>query len=123
MLMFAKAFPPGAKLLTVHAPAGPVKVWATRSADGHTRVTVINKDSQPHRIELQLPPSAGRASVEWLRAPSVAATSGVTLGERSFGAETTTGVLPGPESVQPVPSLWGWYSIDVPAYSAALLTR
>ena len=30
MLLFAHAFPPGAQLLPVSAPAGPVKVWATR---------------------------------------------------------------------------------------------
>ena len=29
MLMFAQAFPPGARLLPVTAPSGPVKVWAT----------------------------------------------------------------------------------------------
>ncbi|MBV9805399.1 MAG: hypothetical protein JO130_19530, partial [Solirubrobacterales bacterium] len=55
MLMFAQAFPPGARLLPVHAPATPVKVWASTGPDGHTRVTLINKDSRPHRVELQLP--------------------------------------------------------------------
>ena len=29
MLMFARAFPPGARLLPVHVAGGPVKVWAT----------------------------------------------------------------------------------------------
>ena len=32
--MFAQAFPTGAQLLPVTAPAGPVKVWATRALDG-----------------------------------------------------------------------------------------
>src|SRR6202044_1846291 len=36
LLMFSQAFPPGAVLLPVAAPAGPVKVWATRAPDGHT---------------------------------------------------------------------------------------
>jgi hypothetical protein len=123
MLMFAQAFPPGAQLLGVHTAPGPVKVWATRGTDGRTRVAVINKDDRPHRVELQLPLAPGRASVEWLRAPGAAATGGVTLGGRSFGAETTTGVLPGPVSVERVPTLFGWYSLQVPAYTAALLTR
>jgi hypothetical protein len=122
MLMFAQAFPAGARLLPVHAPSGPVKVWATSGPDGHTRVTLINKDSRPHRVELQLPPTTGPAELEWLRAPALTATSGVTLGGRSFGAETGTGVL-GTPRMQPVAQLFGSYSIELPADSAALLTR
>ena len=34
LLMFAQAFPPGARLLPVSAPAGPVKVWATEAPTG-----------------------------------------------------------------------------------------
>ncbi len=122
MLMFAQAFPPGAQLLPVHIPAGPVKVWATHGPDGHTRVALINQDSRSHRVELQLPSAGGQAELEWLRAPSVAATAGVTLGGQTFGAETLTGSLPAPQ-LQPASQLLGWYSIQVPPYSAALLTR
>lgn len=122
MLMFAQSFPPGAQLLPVHAPSGPVKVWATHGPDGRTRVTLINQDSQPRTVELQLPSAGGPASLEWLRAPGVAATTGVTLGGQSFGAETSTGSLPAPR-LQPASQLLGWYSIRLPAYSAALLTR
>jgi hypothetical protein len=123
MLMFAQAFPPGARMLPVHAPATLVKVWATNGPDGHTRVTLINKDSKPHRVELQLPPgSGGTASLEWLRAPGASATGGVTLGGQTFGAETGTGLLAAPQG-QPVSQLFGWYTIDLPADSAALLTR
>ncbi len=123
MLLFAQAFPAGAQLLAVHAPAGPVKVWATRDPAGRTRVAMINKDSRPHRVELQLPPALGQAELEWLRAPRVAATDGVTLGGQTFGPETSTGLLAGVPAVHPVSQLLGWYSIQVPAYSAALLTR
>ena len=42
--MFAQAFPPGARLLNLSAPSGPVKVWATQGTDGTLRVTVINED-------------------------------------------------------------------------------
>jgi hypothetical protein len=122
MLLFAQAFPPGARLLPVRAPAGPVKVWATRAPDGHTRVTLINKDSRPHRIELQLPPALGQAELKWLRAPGSGATGGVTLGGQTFGPETSTGLLAGEPAVRPVSQLLGWYSINLPAYSAALLT-
>jgi len=107
----------------VHAPAGPVKVWGTLAPDGHTRVALINKSPTAQRVELQLPPAAGPTEIEWLRAPGAGARSGVTLGGQSFGARTTTGVLPGPGGVQPVPQLLGWYTIRVAGYSAALLTR
>jgi hypothetical protein len=122
MLMFARAFPPGARLLPVHAQGGPVEVWATRAPDGSTRVALINKDSRPHGVELQLPSTGGQASLEWLRAPGAAATGGVTLGGQTFGPATTTGRLPAPQ-LQPVSALLGAYSIQLPAYSAALLTR
>jgi hypothetical protein len=122
MLMFAQAFPPGAQLMPVQMAAGPVKVWATHAADGHTRVTLINQDSRPHPVELQLPSAGGPGSLEWLRAPSVSATTGVTLGGQTFGAETSTGSLPAPQ-LQPASQLLGWYSIQLPPYSAALLTR
>jgi hypothetical protein len=122
MLMFARGFPAGARLEPVREPAGPVTVWATLAPDGHTRVTLINKDSHPHRVELQLPPSSAPAELEWLRAPSVSATGGVTLGGQSFGAETGTGALGAPQ-VHPVAQLFGSYSIELPPASAALLTR
>ena len=123
MLMFAQAFPAGARLLRVSGPAGPVKVWATIAPDGQIRVALINQDSQPHRVELQLPPAGGPAELEWLRAPSPTATAGVTLGGRSFGLATRTGRLPAAPVLQRVSQLLGFYSIDLPAYSAALLTR
>ncbi|MGN6869450.1 MAG: glycosyl hydrolase family 79 C-terminal domain-containing protein [Solirubrobacteraceae bacterium] len=122
MLMFARAFPAGARLEPVREPPGPVKVWATLAPDGHTRVTLINKDSHPHRVELQLPPSSAAAQLEWLRAPSASATGGVTLGGQSFGAETSTGTL-GSQQAQPVAQLLGSYSIELPPASAAILTR
>ena len=73
-------------------------------------------------MQLQLPPSDLPAEVEWLRAPSPSATSGVTLGGQSFGAETSTGVL-GAEHGQPVAGRLGSYSIELPPASAAILTR
>lgn len=122
MLMFAEAFPAGARLLPVRQAPGPVKVWATLAPDGHTRVTLINKDSQPHRVEVQLPPSAAPSEIEWLRAPTASATSSVTLGGQSFGADTGTGTL-GPPHWQPAGQLFGWYSVELPPDSAALLFR
>src|SRR5581483_6100728 len=55
MLMFSQAFPAGARLVPVRAPAGPVKIWATLGLDGHTWVTLINKGSRARWVELWLP--------------------------------------------------------------------
>jgi Glycosyl hydrolase family 79 C-terminal beta domain len=124
MLMFAQSFPPGSRILPVTQSSGPVKVWATRGSDGHTRVVLINKDpANSYPVDLNLPGVGGPATVEWLRAPSAGATSGVTWGGQTFGAQTTTGALPGPAQTQPVLSNTGDYSITLPPASAALLTQ
>ncbi|MFZ0042127.1 MAG: glycosyl hydrolase family 79 C-terminal domain-containing protein [Solirubrobacteraceae bacterium] len=122
LLMFAQAFPPGARLLPVSVPAGPLKVWATRATDGTTRVVAINQDTtNPHTVSVQVPGAVAAGSLEALQAPSVSATSGVTLGGQTFGAETTTGTLPAPATT-PVAPVLGTYSFNVPAGSAQLLT-
>ena len=121
--MFAQAFPPGARLLNLSAPSGPVKVWATQGTDGTLRVTVINEDpSAEHDVALQLPGASGTGSLETLTAPSLSSTSGVTLGGQTFGSETATGKLPGPLSTMAVAPASGTYTVPLPAGSAAMLT-
>jgi hypothetical protein len=124
LLMFARAFPPGARLLAVNAPGGPVKVWATQTPDGTIRVVLINKDTTAdHTVALELPVGGvSGALLESLQAPSVASTTGVTLGGQSFASPTTTGTFPGPESSSRVLPTLGSYSIDLPPASAAMLT-
>jgi hypothetical protein len=123
MLMFAQAFPPGAQLLPVTAPTGPVKIWATRSTTGRTRVVIINKDDvNSQTVQVQVPGAGGSASLEWLRAPSIVATDGVTLGSQSFGAETRTGALAAPVA-DPMTATSGTYTIELPPASAVLLTQ
>ncbi len=126
LLMFSQAFPPGARLLPVTAPSGPVKVWATIGVDGVTRVTLINQDTTAeHDVQVTLPASAapsGTASLESLTATSVSATSGVSLGGQSFGDETTTGALPGPPATSTVVPVAGAYTVSLPPGSAAMLT-
>ena len=123
MLMFAEAFPPGAQLLPVSAPAGPVKVWATRSPTGRTRVVVINKDPvNTQTVQVSVPGSGGAASLDFLRAPSIAATGGVTLGSQSYGTATRTGLLK-PAITSPITASGGVYTIELPAASAVMLTQ
>ncbi|MGZ4191317.1 MAG: glycosyl hydrolase family 79 C-terminal domain-containing protein [Solirubrobacteraceae bacterium] len=126
LLMFAQAFPPGARLLQSTGAGGtgsPVKVWATQSGDGAVRVTLINKDpAAEHDVQLSVAGATAPGSLETLRAPSITATSGVTLGGQTFGDETTTGTLPGPPATTPVAPVAGTYTVPLPAGSAALLT-
>ncbi len=123
LLMFAQAFPPGARLLSVTAPSGPVKVWATVGADGTTRVVLINQDSSAeHDVSLQLPGAVAQASLETLNAPGITATSGVTLGGQTFGAATSTGTLAAPLLTTPLAPAGGAYTIALPPASAAMLT-
>ena len=123
LLMFAQAFPPGARLLdTSVSPSGPLKVWATRDARFHTRVVLINKDpSTAYQVTLDVSGFSGSARLELLRAPSASSTDGVTLGGRGFGRQTASGALPPPRTQTVTPTL-GRYTVTVPAASAALLT-
>ncbi len=123
MLMFAQAFGPGARLLPASVPSGPVKVWATRAPDGTVRVVLINKDpTNSYPVQLQLPGSGASATEEWLQAPSVTATDGVTLGGQTFGDATTTGLLAGTLSEPAIAPVSGAYSLQLPPASAVMLT-
>jgi hypothetical protein len=125
MLMFAQAFPPGARQLSVTAPGGLLKLWATQAPDGHIRVMMINKStSAGYQVHVQVPGSdiAGQASLDWLQAPKVSSTGGVTLGGQSFGNQTTSGTLGSPQT-QPALSVAGSYTVDVPPARAVLLTQ
>ncbi|MBV9423671.1 MAG: hypothetical protein JOZ98_12225 [Solirubrobacterales bacterium] len=122
LMLFAQAFPPGAQLLQASAPGGPVKLWATHAPDGHTRVVLINKDpSAAHEVAVSVP-GASAASLDWLTAPSAAATSGVTLGGQTFGGETPTGLL-GPPQTVPISAVAGAYAVNLPPASAVMLTQ
>jgi hypothetical protein len=122
LLLFARAFPPGARMLALSAPTGPVKAWATQAPDGHVRVVLINKDpSVGVTVHVELPGGAQDVTAVALRAPALSATTGVTLGGAGFGASTSTGVLPLAPGLPLSPSD-GYYTVPLPAGSAVLLT-
>ncbi|MGI8411972.1 MAG: glycosyl hydrolase family 79 C-terminal domain-containing protein [Solirubrobacteraceae bacterium] len=123
MLMFAQAAPPGSQLLPVSVASGPVKIWATRGLDGRVRVVLINQDpGSSHEVQLETGASTV-ASLQWLLAPSVSATSGVSLAGRTFGAQTDTGTLAGTLNVSYVDPASGAYTVALPPGSAVLLTQ
>jgi hypothetical protein len=120
LMMFAQAAPPGSRLLRVSS-AGALSAWATRARDGQIRLVLINPSaSADETVALNASGRRAAATVERLLAPSLTATSGVSLGGQSFGANTDSGQLsPRASSVAP---RRGSYVVVVPAASAALVT-
>ncbi|HET8980101.1 MAG TPA: glycosyl hydrolase family 79 C-terminal domain-containing protein [Solirubrobacteraceae bacterium] len=121
MIVFSKMLGPGAQLVPVHvtkSPAAHLKAWAVRVSGNVMHVLLINKGSRRQRVLLRLH-ATGPATVQRLRAPSVSARSGVTLGGQHLtpaatwqGTATTEAVTAGPSGPQ----------VSVPGYSAALVT-
>ena len=124
LIMFAQAAPAGSRLLQLSGPSHPgVKVWATRALNGRIHVVVINKHlSVGQTVRLRIPGVSGAAAIEQLRAPSVAAEGGVTLGGQTFGAETTTGQLAGHAETTTLSPSSGIYVVHIPPASATMLT-
>jgi hypothetical protein len=124
MLMFAQADPPGATLLNVGAPDGPLKIWATQDASGRIHVVLVNKDlTNAYTAQISLPGPTTPGSLETLSAPNFESTTGVQIGGQTFAPNTPTGQLTGTPQLQSVTPLFGQYNITVPAASAAMLTR
>ena len=122
LMMFAHAVPPGARLLPTTGTTGDARVhlWAIRLPHGGTRVVFINED--PRRadvITVRIPGRTGATALQRLRAPSLNATAGVTLGGRGFGATTSSGVLSSLQTVA-VRATNGSAVVRVPASSAAM---
>ncbi|MGZ4214575.1 MAG: glycosyl hydrolase family 79 C-terminal domain-containing protein [Solirubrobacteraceae bacterium] len=124
LLLFASAAPPGSRLLRISgAQDSALQVWATRTADGHVRVVMINKDTRRARVlALRISGHDQSAALERLRAPGASSTNSVTLAGQSFGTETLTGLLAGTPHVTAVAADSGEYTVKVPAASAAMLT-
>lgn len=121
-LMFARAAPPGSRLLRIGSGnQEQIRAWATLGSDQQVRVLLINDTATGSRAAVHAPRGYGSqlAGLQRLRAPRVTATTGVTLGGRQFGT-TSTGVLAAPVA-QTVKASSGTYTIALPANSAALL--
>jgi hypothetical protein len=122
-LMFARAAPPGSRLLrTGVASQEQVRTWATLGSDHQVRVLVINDSlTAGTRVVVHAPTGYGTnpAALQRLSAPSAAATHDVTLGGRQFGT-SSTGVL-APAIPQTVKAASGAFTVALPPSSAALL--
>ena len=122
MLLFAEATPPGARLAAVgDATGGAVNTWATRAPDGTVSIVLSNESSSQRVLAVHVPGRDPMAMLTRLTAPGASATSGVTLGGQSFGAETGTGLLAGRPETSAVAPDDGRYVVSLPATSAAML--
>jgi hypothetical protein len=124
-LLFAQAAPPGSRLLRVSSTAaGRVSAWAALAPSGRLSIVLINKSLRAARTIGVKPPRGvhGRPTLERMTAPNVRATTGVTIGGRTFGRQTLTGVLPAPVTSPLTPTRGGEYRLRLPPVSAAVLT-
>ena len=121
MLMFARAFPAGAQLLSTTVGAhSPITAFATVDRAGAIHTILINETARTAVVRLRI---AGRRDrplrLERLTAPSLSATRGVALAGVSFRPGTTRGVL-GPAHTTTTSPADGVYRIAVAADSAVL---
>jgi hypothetical protein len=124
LLLAARALRPGARVLPVHAAGerDAVRAWAIADGQGTVRIVAVNKSPvAAANVELRVGGGRGRASVERLTAPSLAATTGAQLGGLSYGGGAS-GLPSGHPTSASLAAEGDTFRLSLPAASAALLT-
>jgi hypothetical protein len=99
----------------------PAPLWeaAVQMPDGSVRVVIVNPSpATPTGITIRTPAYRGRASVQWLSGPSLAATSGVSLSGAQVGGDGAWR----PHAAIPLAVSSNGVDVHVPAATAALVT-
>jgi hypothetical protein len=124
LLMFARAGPPGSRLLPVlQANPGQVRSWAVMAPRHRLHVVLINDNLRDARwVVVRAPGASAIARLQRLEAPSAYARRDVRLAGQSFGRRTTTGLLAGPLQITVLRRSWDGFVVRLPPASAALLT-
>ncbi len=123
LLAFEQAAPTGSRLLQVSTPAASgVDAWAAQTPGGVVHVVVVNPTGTSQQVIVKVAGVAASASatVTRLRAASLAATTGVTLGGQTLSA--STGALTGSVVASTVKQSSGSFAVTAPAASATILT-
>ena len=120
LIVYARTLGTDPQLLPARVSAVPgsrLKVWTV--LDGkQLRVLLIDKSARAETFSLTLP-AVGAAKVQRLLAPSVSATSGITLNGQSLDSEGHWSRSAHPENVEQVS---GSYTISIPGMSAAIIS-
>ncbi len=120
LVMFGRAAPAGARVLSTQHPAlDGLETWATRGPGKTVRVLIINESPARLTLAVRSPQGSGTASLERLIAPSLTATSGVTLAGQRYAA---SGRLTGRRRTLSLQPVQGRYVVSLPSAGAALLT-
>lgn len=121
-LLFARAAPAGSRLLrvTLRGPSS-LHAWATAGPGRVRHMVVVNESRTGSASVVVSGLTGGPARLQRLSAPNASATSGITLGGRTFGAVTSTGRL-GPPVRGAVATHHRAYRVRVPPASALVLT-
>lgn len=122
MLMFARAAPPGSRLLKLSAPAW-LHAWAARAPDGRVRVVFINESARRGwTVAVRVPNAGALASLQRLSAPALTARAGVTIDAQRFAPRTSTGKLTGTATAISLTKSGNRFVARVPPHGAVLLT-
>jgi Glycosyl hydrolase family 30 beta sandwich domain len=123
LLMFARAAPPGARLVSLsQTPTTAIQAWATRAPDGTVRVVLINLGAHSQTVAVNAAAESGPGTLERLDASSLTTQYGITLGGQTFGSQTATGRLAGRRQTSTARPHGHDYLLSMPAHSAAMLT-
>ncbi len=121
LIAFTRMLGPQARLVPLRThenPTARLKAWAVGVAGHGLHILLIDKGGTPVTVDLRLP-ATGPATVERLLAPSPGATADVSLAGQHLGRD---GTWVGKRAVQTVKAHDHLYAVQLPSFSAAIVS-